>query len=285
MVTLHCSKIPFFPFYLVPLITIFFTCAPEARLDSEPNEIRIIATDDGYDMPDSIRAGLVHLTFENKGSTIHEALFSRLPEGMSAFNYLEAVSNGSLFPEGALDYSGPGLSSAGENYEMWLTLDPGDYLMGCWFDSHLTSIAPQTVTVYGNSTNTSDLPQEDAILKMIDYKFVLDRPLKKGTQILKVETIGPSMHEVDFFRLHPDITFDDFWEWQHNDRKGPSPATAIGGVLSSHDITRVVWIKQNYEVGRHVIWCGMPLMMQDSSLSDDVAHADLGMYLQFEIKD
>ncbi|MBK8502157.1 MAG: hypothetical protein IPL46_08095 [Saprospiraceae bacterium] len=162
---------------------------------------------------------------------------------------------------------------------------PGDYIMGCWFNSHITSIAPQTAHVYDDTTSKIFVPQPDAILKMIDYKFVLDRPLKKGIQVLQVETIGPSMHEVDFFRLHPDITFEDFWEWQHNGRKGPTPATAIGGVLNSHNMKGFVWIKQNYKVGRYVIWCDMPLMMKDSSLSEDVVHADLGMFMQFEIKD
>ena len=44
----------------------------------------------------------------------------KLPKGMSANDYVAAVKAGSLFPEGALDYSGPGLTSPGETAEMWL---------------------------------------------------------------------------------------------------------------------------------------------------------------------
>jgi len=38
---------------------------------------------------------------------------------MSADDYVAAVKKGSLFPEGALDYSGPGLTSPGTTAEMW----------------------------------------------------------------------------------------------------------------------------------------------------------------------
>jgi len=39
---------------------------------------------------------------------------------------------GSLFPAGALDYSGPGLTSPGKTAEMWLKVDPGQYIIICW---------------------------------------------------------------------------------------------------------------------------------------------------------
>lgn len=70
------------------------------------------------------------------GAEIHEAMLVKLPNGMSANDYVAAAKRGSLFPEGALDYSGPGLTSPGETAEMWLKVDPGQYIIICWNSDH-----------------------------------------------------------------------------------------------------------------------------------------------------
>src|SRR4051794_8387970 len=97
--------------------------AKVAEQDAPP--FRIIATDAGFEAPDAAAAGLRHIVFENHGSEIHESMLVKLAKGMSAEDYVAAVKEGSLFPKGALDYSGPGLTSPGETAEMWLRLDPG----------------------------------------------------------------------------------------------------------------------------------------------------------------
>ena len=71
---------------------------------------RIVATDAGFEAPDRLAAGLRHIVFENHGTEIHEGMLVKLPKGMSAADYVAAVKKGSLFPEGALDYSGLGLT-------------------------------------------------------------------------------------------------------------------------------------------------------------------------------
>src|SRR5690242_10018764 len=92
--------------------------------EKEVLPFRIIATDAGFQAPDSLAAGLRHIVFENHGSEIHESMLVKLPPGMSPNDYVAAVKKGSLFPGGALDYSGPGLTSPGETTEIWLRVDP-----------------------------------------------------------------------------------------------------------------------------------------------------------------
>ena len=70
----------------------------------------------------------------------------KLPSGMSASDYVAAVKGGSLFPEGALDYSGAGLTSPGETAEMWLKVDPGQYILICWNHDASRSARPFTVS-------------------------------------------------------------------------------------------------------------------------------------------
>jgi len=61
--------------------------------------------------PAVLAAGIGHIVFENHGSEIHEGMLVRLPKGMSPDDFQAAVRKGSLFPEDAQDYSGPGLMS------------------------------------------------------------------------------------------------------------------------------------------------------------------------------
>jgi hypothetical protein len=81
-----------------------FGC-PKKNARTETPPFRIIATDAGFQAPDNMPAGLRHVVMENRGSMIHEAMLVKLPKGMTPDDYVAAVRKGSLFPEGALDYS------------------------------------------------------------------------------------------------------------------------------------------------------------------------------------
>jgi hypothetical protein len=108
----------------------FLSCGCHSKLGSErTTPFKIVATDAGFEALGLMPAGLRHIVFENHGSEIHEAMLVKLPDGMSPNDYVAAVKAGSLFPKGALDYSGPGLTSPGETVEVWVKVDPGNYLM------------------------------------------------------------------------------------------------------------------------------------------------------------
>jgi hypothetical protein len=71
-------------------------CAAGSGDESPSNgsELRITATDAGFESPDSVSAGLVHVYFENHGTTMHEGMFIRLPDTMNAETYLNEVRGG-----------------------------------------------------------------------------------------------------------------------------------------------------------------------------------------------
>jgi hypothetical protein len=240
---------------------------------------RIIATDAGFDAPDTVPAGLRHIIFENHGSEIHEATLVKLPKGMSPENYVAAVKKGSLFPEGALDYSGPGLTSPGETAEMWLKVDPGQYILICWNSGHAKTTPVHRFTVEDNRVRDDRPPKEDLVLKLFDYRFELSGGLQKGVQVIRIETPGPNMHEVDIYRLHEGKTVADLTNWRKQNGHGAAPAEALGGALDSHDIKRVVWLRKNFSPGRYVLHCEMPVT------NSELTHADVGMVRELEIKD
>ncbi len=251
--------------------------------------VSIVATDSGYIAPDTLHEGLNHIVFENRGSTIHECMFIRLPEGMSATQYLDAVRADYSFPEGAIDCSGPGLTSPLQRCEVWVSLDAGRYLLACWFNKHVTGIAPRTIVVHGTPRVPVTPPREDATLRMVDFRFELIGDIELGEQTIRVETVGPSMHEVDCFRLHGGRKLDEFRAWNTaRPRNDAPPAIALGGVLDSHDISRVVWLKRDFTVGHYVLWCAMPMVQSgneaDAGAAANVTHADAGMILEFDVR-
>jgi hypothetical protein len=251
--------------------------AKVAEKDAPP--FRIIATDAGFEAPDEVAAGLRHIVFENHGSEIHESMLVKLPKSMSVENYVAAVKKGSLFPEGALDYSGPGLTSPGETGEMWLRVDPGRYILICWNSGHAktTPVHPFSVDEVGAKDDRS--PKENLVLKLFDYRFELSGDLHKGIQVIRIETPGPSMHEVDIYRLHEGKSVTDLNSWRKRQGHGPAPAEALGGALDSHDISRVVWVRKKFMPGHYVLHCEMPVT------NTELTHADVGMVREIEIKE
>ena len=146
--------------------------------------IRIVATDEKLEAPDTIRAGTRHIIFENRGKQIHEAMFVKLQAGMTVGGFREQINKGILFPEGALDYSGAGLMSPGETTEVWLPLDPGEYVLICW--NHMRSSIRGLTVAEGKRVNDTP-PREDAVLQLRDFQFELQGHLKKGMRVIFYE--------------------------------------------------------------------------------------------------
>jgi hypothetical protein len=256
--------------------------------DGEPS-LRIVVSDRGHEAPDSVAAGRRHLRFENHGSTIHEAMFIRLPEGMTAAAYAAAVAGGNDFPTGAIDCSGPGLTSPGETLDMWVDLEPGHYMLACWFrhetaggshELHVTQGAVHELIARAPVENDAP-PAEDAVIRLVDYRFELEGAIRSGTRTIRVDMPGPSMHEMDVYRLHEGHDLADLKAWFAQGRRVPPPATALGGVLDSHAPGRTVWMRREFVPGRYVGWCGMD--MPAAAGTKPVTHAEVGMILEFTV--
>jgi uncharacterized cupredoxin-like copper-binding protein len=247
------------------------------NVEKEATPFRIVATDAGFEAPAVLAAGLRHVTLENRGSKIHEAMLVKLAKGMTAEDYVAAVKKGSSFPEGALDYSGPGLTSPGQTAEMWLKVDPGQYIIICWNNGHATKTAVYPFTVEATGLADDSPPKEDLVVKLYDYQFELSGDLHQGTQVIRVETPGPSMHEMDMYRLHEGQTVENLKSWRKEEQPGPAPAEALGGVLDSHDLSHVVWLRKDFTPGRYVLQCEMPIT------NSKMTHTDMGMVREIEI--
>jgi hypothetical protein len=258
-------------------------CRPQAG-EKERASFHIIATDAAFEAPDNVPAGLRHILFENHGAEIHESMLVKLAPGVSAEDYVAQVKKGQLFPTGGSDYSGPGLTSPGESVELWTKLDPGNYILICWNDAHART-RPVHPFVVSDTIVNDEVPPEDLVVKLIDYRFDLSKDLRKGVQVLRIETPGPSMHEMDIFRLHTGKTVADLRQWRKDNGPGPAPFDSLGGALDNHDIRRIVWLRRNFSPGRYLLHCEMPLTANRQTTNQESTHEDLGMMREIEVKE
>ena len=262
------------------LIAVAYISSLAIALVAGAAPVRIIATDQGFEAPQTIAAGLRHLVFENRGKEIHEGMFVKLPPGMDVNAFVAQVKAGSLFPEGALDYSGPGLTSPGERTELWLKLDPGEYVLICWNHDKASADA---ISVRETGLPDDAPPKEDVTVRLRDFRFELDESLRAGVHVFRVETPGPSMHEMDLFRLHEGHTAADVQRWYKAGLGEPAPADGMGGVLDNHDIKRVVWLRKTLTPGRYVLICDMPMTLDAKAGDHTPAHSDVGMVVTLEV--
>lgn len=255
------------------------TATSAAGTPATSSAFRIVGTDGIFEAPHRLSAGLRHIVFENHGTRQHEAMLVKLAEGMTPAAYFDAVKRGNVFPEGALDYSGAGLTAPGEAVEIWLRVDPGNYMVICWNGKH---VAPaHTLTVVADGTPDDPAPREDVVLRLVDYRFEFDRAIEKGQRVIRVETPGPSMHEVDIFRMRDAATIADLERWYKEEDKAlpherPIPADAMGGLSDNHDIRRVGWLRRTFAPGRYVFTCHLS-MPSSGNGAPHVSHADVGM--------
>ena len=255
--------------------------ASGAGASATASAFKIVATDSVFKAPHRLSAGLRHIVFENHGRHMHEAMLVKLPDGMTPAAYFSAVKGGATFPEGALDYSGAGLTAPGEQVEIWLRVDPGNYMVVCWNGKHPGSVPQHLLTVVADGAADDPAPQEDVVLRLVDYRFELNRPIEKGQRVLRVETPGPSMHELDIFRMRGRATLADLELWYKEEDHAlphaqPTPADAMGGLSDQHDIHRVGWLRRMFTPGRYVFTCHLSLPKADKD-GPQVSHADLGM--------
>ena len=190
---------------------------------------------------------------------------------MKAENYVAAVEDGTLFPDRAVRFFRPSKLS-GETAEMWVKVDPGQYILVCWNSGGGKSRARSTHLPVRKKVGVREVrpPKEDLVWKLFDYRFELSGDLRKGVKVIRIETPGPAMHEVDIYRLHEGKTVANLNSWRKQQGHGPAPAEALGGALDSHDISRVVWLRKKFVPGRYVLHCEMP------STNTELTHADGG---------
>ena len=224
-------------------------------------QVTITAHDYSFDMPSAIPAGLVHLTFINKGGEVHQAQFFRLLPGVTTAQFIAALKAGGpastrtlAVPTGGVDETAPGLTAnvinqfpAGDYVVACLVVHPGE---GPHYALGMTAITTASASSSASATSLAN----DGTITLVNMSVLLPTNITKpGLRIFQVTNGGPGVHAVDILKLAPGKTAQDVETYLKAPR-GPAPFTLLGGIGGLAPSTQG-WIITHLQPGAYVAAC------------------------------
>jgi len=245
-------------------------------------EITIKAADYSFEAPDQIEAGLVTVNLVNDGQESHHAQIVRLNDGVTLEQFQTALQEGeaAVFPLIAF-VGGPGLVDPGLQSQVTLDLSPGQYVLLCFIPSHdgvphlaKGMVRPLEVVAGANQAQEIDV-RADAVVKLVDFSFVLPAEIKAGRQIWQIDNEGPQPHEIMLIKLADSKTIADVQAFMQSPQ-GTPPFSQIGG-FQAIQAGESGWLNLNLTPGEYLAICHIP---------DPVSgrpHSELGMVMPFTV--
>jgi hypothetical protein len=134
-------------------------------------ELRITADEFAFHMPDSIPAGLVHITVRNAGRDLHEAVLERFTDSLgTAAAFADSVRGHVAFPSNAEDIGGAALTMPGDSSGVWLQLAPGHYAVVCWKGDHMVRGMVHDLHVVASHGASAAQPRVTRQLTLVDSR-------------------------------------------------------------------------------------------------------------------
>ncbi len=240
-------------------------------------ELPIVSSEYGYDMLDSIPAGVVHITLRNIGRDMHEAVLVRFTDTTAtAAAYADSVRAGVYFPSNAEDVGGAALTLPGDSSGTWLRLTPGHYAVVCWKGDHLSRGMVHDLRVVERGGTAPAPPIAARQLTLVDFAFTLDAPFTAGRSVLHVRNAGTEAHEADIFKASPAAGRREFLAWIDSGEHGLPPATPVAGFGDLFP-GKEAWLELRLTPGRYFMIC------QVQAKTDGRPHSAHGMVTEFSI--
>lgn len=241
--------------------------------------ITVVATDFGFAGPAVVNAGWITVNLINRGKEPHQVQIVRLEPGKTAEDALAALRNGTKPPFAFV--GGPNAADPnGGRANATQYLAAGNYLLLCLIPSpdrklHFDKgmVRPLRVRAGGASGRE---PRADVAIRLVDYGFDLSRPLRRGSQTIRVSTDAPQVHEVQVLEPAPGKTAHDLGVWGEH-MEGPPPAKLLGGVVGL-DPRNAAYFTVNLKPGRYGLICFFP------DRKDGKPHFVHGMTREFTVE-
>ena len=241
-------------------------------------ELAIVASEYGFHMPDSIPAGLVHITLRNAGKDMHEAQLVHFTDTIgTAAAYVDSIRAHVDFPSNAEDIGGAALTLPADSSGVWLRLTPGRYAVVCWKEDHLSRGMAHDLRVVESHGDATDAPVASHQLTLVNFAFILDTPFVRGRSILHVRNTGTEPHEGDIIKLSSTAGFREYLAWLEGDEHGLPPTTPVGGFGDLYP-GKEAWTDLHLTPGRYLILCGV------RAKADHNPHYTHGMFKEFTIR-
>jgi hypothetical protein len=197
--------------------------------------VTVVAKDFSYVAPASIPAGPTTFRLVNHGPSVHHLTIIRLNAGKTVQDLVAAFSHPGPPPAWAVAEGGPNAVDPGTVSEAIVDLAPGNYALVCFVPDangvpHMMKGMVSAMKVMPAATKSAPVPTPDMTIRLMDYGFVLSKPLTAGAHRIEVTNTAQQMHEVVFVRLAPGKTMKDFVAWAQAGMKTMPPGSFDGGI-------------------------------------------------------
>lgn len=242
----------------------------------------IIATEYALQVPPTVAAGTHTFLLVNKGKEPHMAEITRIDSKYDAAQVVNLWKQDKPTPF-AFDYGGPNLAEPGDTSNATMVLDPGRYVLTCWF------VAPDgTLHVMKGMFAQFEVkpvrierkpPKTNATIVLRDFRIDVTPELRRGFNAFRVENRGPQDHDVQLIRVNRRRPTQEILDWidAPSSIKGPPPGTYMGGMVGM-DKGRVAYFTAHLEPGEYLILCFVP------DEKDKKPHFRHGMVNRFRIR-
>jgi len=266
---------------------------PERPRGPRPNVVTVTVSDYSFQAPDSVPAGLTMIQALMRGEVPHHVNVVKLDSGMTAADYVKALTPGAPPPAWATAVGGPNPTESGTTANAMLVLEPGNYALICFVDvpegmPHFMRGMFKDLKVYARPDTTAgdsatvvaaatpvELPPADVTMQLVDYDFPMEKEVSAGLVTFRVENTSPQDHEVLIVQLHGQTTLEQALRWMENPQ-GAQPFTMLGGIAPIAP-GQVNNFSVNLRRGRYGLICFVP------DRGDGRPHFLHGMMKEFEV--
>lgn len=195
------------------------------KATAAPNVVSLTATEYAFAAPDTIPAGWTTFRMANQGEEIHYGLIVQLEPGKTVREmvdaYAEAIRTSGPRPKWVKRFGGPGGADPGGSSNVTQYLEPGSYVWVCPIEDdvghpHFAKGEFKPFVVRATDAVVTDraaAPEADVAIRLTDYSFALDAPLRAGRHTVRVENAGADPreygHDLVVFKLAPGKSIDD----------------------------------------------------------------------------
>jgi hypothetical protein len=277
----HTTQIPGFLFALLA------ACSGErgaTRPATTPQVVPLSIVNGSFQAPDTLDAGWATFRFANRGE-IHYAHAVRLDSARTVSEFLaayaEAVRTAGPRPTYITRSGGPGGTAPGDTSVVTHTIEPGNYVWICPVDDsdgtpHFAKGEARAFVVRAADPKAERFspPHSTGVIRLINYGFSLDAPLKPGSHTLHIVNEGPDPHDLVMVKLEPGMTVKDLASWLRK-ANGPPPFTPAGGVAVLAPKMEA-YFETDLTPGEYALFCM-------ATAQDGRTHIEHGMMQQIRI--
>jgi uncharacterized cupredoxin-like copper-binding protein len=228
------------------------------------NVVIVVTHEFAFDIPPSIPAGLTTFELRNRGKLAHHMGVMRLDSGHTAADGLAALikAGRGVRPAWLHSVGGPQAAMPGESANATLVLEPGNYLAYCEIPGpdparHYMKGMIKPFTVIPPS-RPGTLPAADIAIDLVDFDFVLSRPLTRGPHVIAISNSAHQPHMVAIKRYsmdHPAGTAaSELTAWALDPQGKLGPGDNEGGVTEIPPGATVT-MTRNIRPGRYLLIC------------------------------